>query len=135
MKKQNYVLGFILNKNKEKVLLLRKNRPKYQEGFLNGIGGKLENNENYIECMTRETKEEVFYNNKGFVTNNEDWEHVMDFRFKSGVVACYALYSENNFTLFSEGEDQLVEIHEIKNINYSECLPPLEEVLNIIINK
>jgi 8-oxo-dGTP diphosphatase len=135
MKNQNYVLGFICDKNKEKFLLLRKNRPKYQEGFLNGIGGKVENNESYIECMIRETKEEILYKNKGFITYADNWEHITIFSFETGSVVCYVLYSDCDFTLFSEGEDQLVEIHEIKNIDYKECLPPLEDVLNLIINK
>jgi 8-oxo-dGTP diphosphatase len=55
----SYVVGFMFNPAENSVLLLRKNRPSWQEGKLNGIGGKVEDGENPIQSMRRECIEEV----------------------------------------------------------------------------
>ena len=59
MAKQLYVVGFLFSKDKKQVLLIRKNRPVWQKGRLNGIGGHVENNEAVDRAMIRETKEET----------------------------------------------------------------------------
>lgn len=75
---QHYVCGFLFNPTWERVLLIRKNRPEWQAGKLNGIGGKIEPNETPLSAMIREFKEEsgldvsywtMFDSKKGF-----DWE-------------------------------------------------------------
>ncbi len=54
-----YVLGFLFDINDDTVLLVRKNRPSWQNGLLNGIGGKIEPGETPLEAMVREFKEET----------------------------------------------------------------------------
>lgn len=53
-----YVLGFLFSEDKERVLLIEKNRPEWQKGLLNGIGGKIEIDEKPFEAMNRECEEE-----------------------------------------------------------------------------
>lgn len=55
----NYVLGFAFNKSREYVLLIRKEKPEWQRGKLNGIGGKIEPNESGHQAMRREFREET----------------------------------------------------------------------------
>jgi 8-oxo-dGTP diphosphatase len=43
----------------DKVALVRKTKPAWQAGRLNGIGGKMEGGETPLECMCREWKEET----------------------------------------------------------------------------
>lgn len=57
-----YSLCFIFNEAKDLVWLIEKKRPQWQAGFLNGIGGKYENDENSLKCSTREVKEETGLN-------------------------------------------------------------------------
>lgn len=54
-----YVVGFMFSENMESVALILKNRPKWQAGLLNGIGGKVEENESFSQAMRREFKEET----------------------------------------------------------------------------
>jgi 8-oxo-dGTP diphosphatase len=54
-----YTLAFIFSKRREKVLLITKNRPDYQVGKLNGVGGKLERGETPLEGIIREVREET----------------------------------------------------------------------------
>lgn len=53
-----YVCGFLFDKKANKVALIRKKRPKWQDGYLNGIGGKKELGECLLEAMQREFQEE-----------------------------------------------------------------------------
>lgn len=62
-----FVVGFPFDENREHVLLVRKLRPEWQKGLLNGIGGKIEITENSREAMRRECLEET-----GLVL---DWKH------------------------------------------------------------
>ena len=57
----SYCLGFIFNSTLDTVYLIQKLRPEWQYGKLNGIGGKIHNNENSLKAMIREAKEEVNY--------------------------------------------------------------------------
>lgn len=53
----DFVLGFAFHKSK--VALIRKTRPEWQAGKLNGLGGHIENYEPPIEAMAREFHEEA----------------------------------------------------------------------------
>lgn len=52
-----YVCGFLVYGHS--VALMRKNRPQWQVGKLNGIGGKIEDGETAAEAMRREFQEET----------------------------------------------------------------------------
>lgn len=54
-----YTLGFVFDIEYEHVLLIRKNKPLWQKGRYNGIGGKLEQDEPILEGMIREFQEET----------------------------------------------------------------------------
>lgn len=56
---KKYVAGFLFSSEGTYVALVRKNQPKWQEGKLNGIGGKIEEGETPLQAMTREFKEEA----------------------------------------------------------------------------
>jgi 8-oxo-dGTP diphosphatase len=59
MKAQDYVVGLLFSPDQKTVAMVRKNKPAWQAGKLNGIGGKIEPNELGLEAMTREFKEET----------------------------------------------------------------------------
>lgn len=56
---QDYCLGFVLNPERTKVVLIDKLRPNWQRGKLNGTGGKLEPGEDPVVGMQRECFEET----------------------------------------------------------------------------
>lgn len=59
--KTHYTVGFLFSFDKQQVALIRKNRPDWQKGRLNGVGGHVEIGETSIQCMEREFGEEVDY--------------------------------------------------------------------------
>lgn len=54
-----YVAGFLINPRRGTVALIEKQKPEWQKGHLNGIGGKIEENETPLEAMKREFQEET----------------------------------------------------------------------------
>lgn len=76
-----YVAGFAFSRNFRDVALVRKERPDWQAGRLNGIGGKIEAGETPAEAMVREFQEET-----GLATAPVDWEEVVELSFPGGVV-------------------------------------------------
>ena len=56
---KEYVVGLLFNANEDDVLLIRKKRPDWQAGFLNGIGGHIQENESPKAAMQREFFEEA----------------------------------------------------------------------------
>lgn len=54
-----YVAGLLFSDQGDRVALIRKNRPEWQNGLLNGVGGKIEANESPIQAMNREFMEEA----------------------------------------------------------------------------
>ena len=56
---KSYVVGFMLDPTLTRVVLIRKNRPAAQVGKLNGVGGKVEQDETPLAAMSREFHEET----------------------------------------------------------------------------
>jgi 8-oxo-dGTP diphosphatase len=54
-----YVVGFLFNSDTNRVCLIKKNKPLWQKGRLNGVGGHIEKGENPNTAMTREFQEEA----------------------------------------------------------------------------
>ena len=78
----DYVAGFMFSEDKECVALIRKNRPEWQKGMYNGIGGHVDPGEYPIEAMIREFEEEA-----GVV--HEDWQHFCTLNGQFGTVYFY----------------------------------------------
>ena len=56
---RGYVCGFFFSPDRGRVLLIRKRRPAWQVGRLNGVGGKIEPGESPAQAMCREFREEA----------------------------------------------------------------------------
>lgn len=66
-----YVVGVVFTLDLRNVLLIRKNRPAWAAGRLNGPGGKVEQGEGHLAAMVREFREET-----GLTIPPEKWQHV-----------------------------------------------------------
>lgn len=68
---KHYVLGFAFSKDRKEIILVQKNRPEWQKGKLNGVGGKIEETDtSEVNAMIREFEEET-----GVVTLISDWHY------------------------------------------------------------
>lgn len=75
---KRYVLGFLFDEERRRVALILKNKPEWQAGHLNGIGGKIEANEGNHAAMVREFEEETGVHFERFSAfakmYGDDWE-------------------------------------------------------------
>lgn len=81
-----YVDGFLFDDEGANVLLIRKARPQWQAGLLNGIGGKIEDGECPVDAMCREFAEET-----GITFNL--WKHTIRHEGPDWTVFYYRAYS------------------------------------------
>lgn len=89
---RGYTVGFVMSSDLSEVLLMRKNRPTWQKGLLNGVGGRREFDESYTGCMMREFREET-----GVETCPEDWRLIGRLYFPEAELAVYASMSQLAF--------------------------------------
>lgn len=56
---KKFTVGFVFTPGFEKVLLVHKEKPDWQKGLMNGLGGKYEPGESAEDCVSREVEEEA----------------------------------------------------------------------------
>ena len=105
-----YSCGLIFNPDKTEVLLIRKNRPSWQFGVFNGIGGKVEGEETALQCMIRESKEET-------TIIDENWREIAHLcgNDLSWCVTFFAIYNQD-FKKINPLTDELLYPIMIKDI-------------------
>lgn len=54
-----FVLGFLFSEDGTRIAVINKNRPAWQAGAINGLGGKIEAGEKPLDAMNREFREEA----------------------------------------------------------------------------
>ncbi len=79
---KKYVVGFAFDKKQNYVSLILKNRPGWQAGYLNGIGGHVEYMEGPNNAMIREFEEETGY-------HQSEWNYYITMYFDEVIVWCY----------------------------------------------
>lgn len=87
--KVKYVLGFMFSEDKKRVALIKKTKPVWQAGRLNGIGGKVEKDEWPDAAMVRE-----FFEETGMLTKTKDWNYFSHMTNSQFVVYCYVAYGD-----------------------------------------
>jgi 8-oxo-dGTP diphosphatase len=70
---ESYVVGFLFSEDLQRVALIRKNKPAWQAGRINDIGGKIEPSETADQAMHREFLEETG-------VNESDWQPFLTLR-------------------------------------------------------
>jgi len=111
---REYVCSFLFSPDRARVVLIRKNRPAWQAGKLNGVGGKIEPGESPRQAARREFREET-----GLDLPESAFEHVLTLRghddFGSGhpwaghfFRACHDLSTVRSTT------DEPIEIHPVR---------------------
>lgn len=101
---KQFSLGFIFDTKLEHVLLIHKNRPAWQAGKINGIGGKFEPGEDGITCIVRETKEE-----SDLTTTADNWRYVARMKGPDWEIEVFYYMYDGPHVDASTNEDQPVE--------------------------
>jgi 8-oxo-dGTP diphosphatase len=121
------VVGFLKDAD-ENIPFIRKLKPEWQKGLLNGVGGKCKNGEAPWTAMVREWEEET-----GDKTEHE-WRRFAVLRFPSAVLHCFRAQCKK-LPLLPETNDagEAIEVYqnEIKN---GDCIPNLHWLLPLAFN-
>lgn len=140
---KEYVLGFAFSKDRQYLVLIKKDRPEWQAGKLNGIGGKLEPrkdnkefNEDPIDAMIREFKEET-----GVSTEAKDWDYFGKMSFKKDVMGgsaniyLYRMFSEEIYGCHKVETEEVI-IHRVEMFLSSyNLMPNLPLLINLALSK
>lgn len=122
--KQHYCLGFALNNYH--VLLIRKIKPEWQNGRLNGVGGKVKDNETAQSAMTREFQEET-----GIYAPQTEWEPISILEAPTYVVHVFARFGD--FQEYQSTTDETLEEHSIIELP-SSCLDNLHWLIPMCLD-
>lgn len=100
---KGYVLGFLFSQDKKHVALILKNKPEWQAGHFNGIGGKIEDGETPLQAMIREFKEEADY-------TCTEWREFANMKNSQFIVHCFVGYSDGKQQLTSLTDERVMRV-------------------------
>lgn len=112
---KEYVLGFMLSEKGDYVALMKKNRPDWQAGKLNGVGGGIEDGEYPLNAMTREFKEETG-------VTHSDWLYSGRLNGQGYTVYVFHTYSDKVFDVTTTTDEE-VATYRLKDLNKFDILP------------
>jgi len=136
---KNYVVGFAYSEDLKNILLIRKNRPPWQKGLLNGVEGKIKEKSNTpqifdeipLTAMKRECKEEtglhLIWNMGGHMSGvNED----------ESVFQCWIFYAyDDRIYDFQQIEDEVLELFPMDKVPLDQVIPNLHYLIPFGIHR
>lgn len=110
-----YVAGFLFNLELDRVALVRKNKPDWQAGKWNAIGGKIELDEFPEQAMAREFKEET-----GIHIEPKLWQQKVVLH-KPTVYEVYFMMARSpSVDSVRTMESETIEVHRVRDVLHSQ---------------
>lgn len=123
----NYVAGLMFSEDQTHVALIEKQKPDWQRGKLNAIGGKIEDSdEDPGSAMVREFREET-----GATRIN--WRHFCTLRFRGGEIYFFAAVGD--LTALRTMEEEKVQICHVDSIWLLPTIPNLRWLVPMALDK
>lgn len=127
-----YCVGFMFDDEGRDVLLIQKNRPEWQAGLFNGIGGKVELTESPAAAMLREFEEEA-----GVATTGEDWHLFCLMKARAeALIYFYRGFSTRVLDHAKTMEDEPISIWPVASVTSGalRCVPNLHWLIPMALN-
>lgn len=125
-----YCVGFMFDDEGENVLLIQKNRPEWQAGLFNGIGGKVESSESPAAAMIREFEEEA-----GVCTTGEQWHLFALMKASSeALIYFYRGFSDGVIEAARTMEDEPISLWPVASITALRAVPNLHWLIPMALN-
>lgn len=126
-----YALGFAFLKEEHftKVILIKKNKPDFMKGKLNGIGGKLEHSELPRKCMMREFTEETG------ITDYINWDSRGAINFGNAIVHVYSCFLNRDvFYKARTTEKEEIKFRTVNNFLWRDCVYNLSWLIPLLLD-
>lgn len=120
------VLGFAFDRSLDRVALIRKKRPAWQAGKLNGVGGKVEPGEINSVAMSREFLEET-----GVRIIASRWTRFATLFGEGWTVTCFAVVTE--LRIESKTDERVILYHVSEELTGPGRIPPMISNLQWLI--
>lgn len=122
----NAVVGFLFDDRRQQVALLIKDKPDWQKGKMNGIGGKIEAGEKPIDAMVREFREEA-----GVDTDENRWQHFASLqisptsggRYDGGEITCFKCFNTEYLQQVHSTTSEQVVVLALDNVGNFDLVP------------
>ena len=121
------VCGFMFSPDRSSVALIRKNRPEFQAGKLNGIGGKIEPHEHPLRAMVRE-----FFEETGVRTEMYDWIRFIELDSPDWKVTFYKSFGD--LSELQSMTDEKIEIINVKSLQQANTLRNLQWMIPLCLD-
>jgi 8-oxo-dGTP diphosphatase len=102
------VVGLCFSEDLTRVVLIKKERPDWQKGLLNGVGGKLEKGETPLTAIIREFEEEA-----GVKTTPEDWQQFAQMKGAGWQVTYFRCFNNAYVDSVKTKTDETVVVSEV----------------------
>ena len=123
---KEWVAGFLFLNNS--VALIRKARPEWQRGKLNGVGGKVEKGETPHKAMDREWSEET-------EAPSQIWFKFSTLDWSGGRVHFFAARTEKAPWSFRRDTDERVEWYAVEETTFAQAIPNLRWLIPMALDK
>lgn len=124
-KRTEYVCGLCFDMEYNNVVLITKNRPSWQKGKLNGVGGKIQRDEFPPHAMARE-----FYEETGLTV--QDWTPICTISGDGYFVFIYSACAHYASTAMTK-TDEVVRFISVDRLREYNHIPGLEWVIPLAI--
>ena len=115
---RKYALGFMFSPDRQSVVLIKKNKPDWQRGHLNGVGGKVEEGELFYQTMVREFLEET-----GVRRDGGHWRNFCAMTGNDWRVECFVTFFED-YDLVRSTTDEEVGVYLVEDVLNCETRNP-----------
>lgn len=123
-----YVCGFLFSEDEKHVALVEKQKPAWQKGCHNGVGGKTEANESIMESMSREFLEET-----GVLIEPADWNLYANVEGKDWIVFFLRAASDKVFQCKTM-ETEEIKVVEVRNVRDMKIIPNLNWLIPMALD-
>jgi 8-oxo-dGTP diphosphatase len=129
--KKEYTLGFLFSEDRQTVALIKKSKPDWQKGNLNGIGGKCEETDyDQFTTMRREFKEET-----GVEIEESQWSHFATIEGAlEWTVYVFKAFSDQIFNLKTTTEEE-VTIIKVSSLENYKHIPNLSWLIPMALDQ
>lgn len=126
----NYVVGFCFKQDASEVVLIQKLRPEWQNGLINGVGGKIETGEHHLVAMVREFEEET-----GVRTDLDSWTRRAEIQLDHGTIHVFTAFNDNFFSEAKTIEEEKIIKLPTKRLDYFPVVPNLKWLIPFLLDK